>query len=301
MIKKILSVIFIGILAFGITGCDVKFGSMNYEDYNIEDIGEIVNLSNKSKDKEISLDLKEDAKNINSIDIKMDSGSIEFKSGYVNSIEVIAKGNKESIKSDIKNGKLIIENREKKMSDISAETEITVTIPKNFNKDINVSIGAGVAIFKDISLNKLDLYNGVGLTVINKEVSSTEINISQGVGGIFVVMNKTNNINISQEVGQILFYPKEINNKIDIENKIGDLRIGYLKENNPKINSKIRLGKENKYIKQDENALEKGEIKARVNIGNLEIGTMSKEEFEEAGFVNFNMDYIKMINEILEE
>ncbi|MGV3025249.1 hypothetical protein ACED96_05935 [Clostridium thermobutyricum] len=301
MIKKILSVIFIGILAFGITGCDVKFGSMNYEDYNIEDIGEIVNLSNKSKDKEISLDLKEDAKNINSIDIKMDSGSIEFKSGDVNSIEVIAKGNKESIKSDIKNGKLIIENREKKMSDISAETEITVTIPKNFNKDINVSIGAGVAIFKDISLNKLDLYNGVGLTVINKEVSSTEINISQGVGGIFVVMNKTNNINISQEVGQILFYPKEINNKIDIENKIGDLRIGYLKENNPKINSKIRLGKENKYIKQDENALEKGEIKARVNIGNLEIGTMSKEEFEEAGFVNFNMDYIKMINEILEE
>lgn len=301
MIKKILSVIFIGILAFGITGCDVKFGSMNYEDYNIEDIGEIVNLSNKSKDKEISLDLKEDAKNINSIDIKMDSGSIEFKSGDVNSIEVIAKGNKESIKSDIKNGKLIIENREKKMSDISAETEITVTIPKNFNKYINVSIGAGVAIFKDISLNKLDLYNGVGLTVINKEVSSTEINISQGVGGIFVVMNKTNNINISQEVGQILFYPKEINNKIDIENKIGDLRIGYLKENNSKINSKIRLGKENKYIKQDENALEKGEIKARVNIGNLEIGTMSKEEFEEAGFVNFNMDYIKMINEILEE
>ncbi|OPX47045.1 hypothetical protein [Clostridium thermobutyricum] len=301
MIKKILSVIFIGILAFGITGCDVKFGSMNYEDYNIEDIGEIVNLSNKSKDKEISLDLKEDAKNINSIDIKMDSGSIEFKSGDVNSIEVIAKGNKESIKSDIKNGKLIIENREKKMSDISAETEITVTIPKNFNKDINVSIGAGVAIFKDISLNKLDLYNGVGLTVINKEVSSTEINISQGVGGIFVVMNKTNNINISQEVGQILFYPKEINNKIDIENKIGDLRIGYLKENNPKINYKIRLGKENKYIKQDENALEKGEIKARVNIGNLEIGTMSKEEFEEAGFVNFNMDYIKMMNEILEE
>ncbi|WP_288478590.1 hypothetical protein [uncultured Clostridium sp.] len=295
MIKKILSVIFIGILAFGITGCDVKFGSMKYEDYDIEDSGEIVNLSNKSKDKEISLDLKEDVKNINSIDIKMDSGSIEFKSGDVNSIEVIAKGNKESIKSDIKNGKLIIENREKKMSDISVETEITVTIPKNFNKDINVSIGVGVAIFKDISLNKLDLYNGVGLIVINKEVSSTEINISQGVGGIFVVMDKTSNINISQEVGQILFYTKEINNKIDIENKIGDLKIGYLKGNNPKINSKIRLGKENKYIKQDGNVSEKGDIKARVNIGNLEIRTMSKEEFEEENFSN------KIMNEILEE
>ncbi|WP_195971992.1 hypothetical protein [Clostridium thermobutyricum] len=295
MIKKILSVIFIGILAFGITGCDVKFGSMKYEDYNIEYSGEIVNLSNKSKDKEISLDLKEDVKNINSIDIKMDSGSIEFKSGDVNAIEVIAKGNKESIKSDIKNGKLIIENREKKMSDISVETEITVTIPKNFNKDINVSIGVGVAIFKDISLNKLDLYNGVGLTVINKEVSSTEINISQGVGGIFVVMDKTNNINVSQEVGQILFYTKEINNKIDIESKIGDLKIGYLKGNNPKINSKIRLGKENKYIKQDGNVSEKGDIKARVNIGNVEIRTMSKEEFEEENFSN------KIMNEILEE
>lgn len=295
MIKKILSVIFIGILAFGITGCDVKFGSMKYEDYDIEYSGEIVNLSNKSKDKEISLDLKEDVKNINSIDIKMDSGSIEFKSGDVNAIEVIAKGNKESIKSDIKNGKLIIENREKKMSDISVETEITVTIPKNFNKDINVSIGVGVAIFKDISLNKLDLYNGVGLTVINKEVSSTEINISQGVGGIFVVMDKTNNINVSQEVGQILFYTKEINNKIDIESKIGDLKIGYLKGNNPKINSKIRLGKENKYIKQDGNVSEKGDIKARVNIGNLEIRTMSKEEFEEENFSN------KIMNEILEE
>lgn len=295
MIKKILSVIFIGILAFGITGCDVKFGSMKYEDYDIEYSGEIVNLSNKSKDKEISLDLKEDVKNINSIDIKMDSGSIEFKSGDVNAIEVIAKGNKESIKSDIKNGKLIIENREKKMSDISVETEITVTIPKNFNKDINVSIGVGVAIFKDISLNKLDLYNGVGLTVINKEVSSTEINISQGVGGIFVVMDKTNNINVSQEVGQILFYTKEINNKIDIENKIGDLTIGYLKGNNPKINSKIRLGKENKYIKQDGNVSEKGDIKSRVNIGNLEIRTMSKEEFEEESFSN------KIMNEILQE
>lgn len=295
MIKKILSVIFIGILAFGITGCDVKFGSMKYEDYDIEYSGEIVNLSNKSKDKEISLDLKEDVKNINSIDIKMDSGSIEFKSGDVNAIEVIAKGNKESIKSDIKNGKLIIENREKKMSDISVETEITVTIPKNFNKDINVSIGVGVAIFKDISLNKLDLYNGVGLTVINKEVSSTEINISQGVGGIFVVMDKTNNINVSQEVGQILFYTKEINNKIDIESKIGDLKIGYLKGNNPKINSKIRLGKENKYIKQDGNVSEKGDIKARVNIGNVEIRTMSKEEFEEENFSN------KIMNEILEE
>ncbi|WP_317311955.1 hypothetical protein [Clostridium thermobutyricum] len=295
MIKKILSVIFIGILAFGITGCDVKFGSMKYEDYNIEYSGEIVNLSNKSKDKEISLDLKEDVKNINSIDIKMDSGSIEFKSGDVNAIEVIAKGNKEFIKSDIKNGKLIIENREKKMSDISVETEITVTIPKNFNKDINVSIGVGVAIFKDISLNKLDLYNGVGLTVINKEVSSTEINISQGVGGIFVVMDKTNNINVSQEVGPILFYTKEINNKIDIESKIGDLKIGYLKGNNPKINSKIRLGKENKYIKQDGNVSEKGDIKARVNIGNVEIRTMSKEEFEEENFSN------KIMNEILEE
>ena len=268
---------------------------MKYEDYDIEYSGEIVNLSNKSKDKEISLDLKEDVKNINSIDIKMDSGSIEFKSGDVNAIEVIAKGNKESIKSDIKNGKLIIENREKKMSDISVETEITVTIPKNFNKDINVSIGVGVAIFKDISLNKLDLYNGVGLTVINKEVSSTEINISQGVGGIFVVMDKTSNINISQEVGQILFYTKEINNKIDIESKIGDLKIGYLKGNNPKINSKIRLGKENKYIKQDGNVSEKGDIKARVNIGNLEIRTMSKEEFEEENFSN------KIMNEILEE
>lgn len=301
MIKKILGTICIGILAFGISGCDVKFGSMSYKDYINEDSFEIVNKSTPWKEKEVSLDLKQNAKDIKSIDIKMDAGSVEFEGIDGDSIEILAKGNKDSIKSDIKDGKLIIENKEKNIIGNNIGTEMTIGVPKNFNEDVNVSIGAGLAVFNDISLKNLDVNIGTGLTVSNQSVSAEKLNVSQGVGAILMMMNNTNEVNIKQDTGQVIFCAKNIIGKINVDNKIGDLRIGYLQENNPKLDVKTKVGNENKKVKTNTNISEKGSIKARVNIGNLEIGNISKEEFEQIDSRNFNMDHFEMMDEILND
>lgn len=140
---------------------------------------------------------------INSLELKIDLGEVEIKTGDKFRVEV-SDINKEKIDVKIENNKLIIISKKFTFLNFGDyNPKMTVYIPSNYEfENISVKLGTGQLIANNLTSKETDLKVGTGrLETTNHTSNNTNINC--GAGQIVYQGKITNNAEIDCGVGEI--------------------------------------------------------------------------------------------------
>ncbi|MGL4850111.1 MAG: hypothetical protein ACRC28_14515 [Clostridium sp.] len=284
MVKK-LGVILGVTMILGLTGCSVKFGKMDYSERNydvaVSEIG-----TKKEQGKEIAFSMNEEKGNVDKINIKMKSGIVTFNESKTDKIVVNVMGEKKFLETKFENKVLEINDTWNivgvewghitNLVNDNLGTVINIELPKGFNKDIDIKMGIGVVILDKVQINEGNISIGVG-GILNKElIEINKLDASVKVGAIDLFIANGKDIKTNQETGSTRIILENASGEIEVENKIGEIVIGYL-NGMPKCSGSIKLGE--KII--NENDGDKGKIKSSLNIGQNTIRKINKEKIEE--------------------
>ena len=177
-----------------------------------------IGIYNTSNNSEIICNENYDLELINNIEILVSAGKLKIEENTDDQkVKVLVYGEQNrQIDVSVDNGKLKIDNTKSKRVVFSFNNhidEITVYLPRNYNKEINVKSDYG-------NVDMIDLENAT----INIEESCGDINLG-----------KVKNLQIDSDYGSIDV--DTVLNKLDIEIDCGDLKIKNIEL---KENSKIK-------------------------------------------------------------
>lgn len=164
--------------------------------------------------------------NIEIIDIKTSHSNVYIKEG--DEFKVDAKDVTSKFTSKEKNGILKINDEKNWLLFWREIGEITIYVPKDYLKKLDVESGAGKINIKDINIEKLEIEQGAGmLTINNIKTKNTEIN--GGAGKININDSTLNNLELESGVGSVNI-TSELTGKSLIECGIGEINITLIGE-----------------------------------------------------------------------
>lgn len=263
--KKFLKIIIALTIPAVLTGCGVKFG---VEDRDVEWNFFNMATDNEENNSRENIDITEEIKGINKIDISIDASSvdIEYYDGDVIKINGELSKYSKGINTEKDSNKLsIIEKYEKKFMNVTKDSSshLIISIPRGFNGDLDFNFGVGECNIKeleldnlvikngvgelnlkDISFNKLDLESGVGSVTLETEKETGEINIEGGVGETNVSLGNINgDLTFEGGMGSAsIKVPVDAPIDIDSTSGIGKVKVKAKTSNNPKYKFNIEVG-----------------------------------------------------------
>lgn len=162
--------------------------------------------------------------NINSIELEIDSADIVIKEG--NTFSVDAKNVSKRFKSKTSNGKLIIEEKNKKWKK-SIDSKVVISIPKTENiNELNIENGAGQLSISNLSFGELEISQGAG-TLIIENITSNKTEIEGGAGEIVVNNSTLNDLKLDSGVGSVDIEAK-LTGKSEINCGVGAISLNLI-------------------------------------------------------------------------
>ncbi|WMJ79846.1 DUF4097 family beta strand repeat-containing protein [Clostridium sp. MB40-C1] len=240
---KNFQLVIIAVLGIGI-GSSILFFSndFSFKRFFLED--------NKNVIKEVIKENMVPLSNINKIDVDSDSADVNIVSEERKDIKVKFEKAKDSKKANynlnvaVNNNSLDIKasNNKKLLNIISlGDTEkvtITIYLPKNYNKNLNVDTSLGSIDLKDIKLDNVICELGLGsMNITNVQAENFKCNNKNGK----IIANKlyTNSTTINASLGKAIL--KEFTGALEMDMGNGSADISYVKLNN-NVNIKQSLG-----------------------------------------------------------
>ncbi|WP_297631497.1 hypothetical protein [uncultured Clostridium sp.] len=305
MVKKlVLAGTLVLAIGLGFTGCDVEFGKMDYKDYVEEVVSDDYEENSWSQIKNEAgiIQVNESIENIDDINIDLAIGLVNIQEGNEDKVQVLVNGEKDKIVSNLKNKKLDIKSKGKSVISVKGKNniavpEVQISIPKNFNKNINVKVGVGGVGLDCSNIKNLDINVGTGAILNNRAMNIEKLNTNMGIGIVDILINEASNVNIDQEIGGIFLTLKEMNGDITVENKMGSVDIAYL-NGKPYVKSEVKVGEKN-MTRVEGNG--KGSIHGKVNVGELNINKTSIEKIQARNSMDFFEEIMGEVKEMIAE
>ncbi|WP_346928130.1 DUF4097 family beta strand repeat-containing protein [Clostridium sp.] len=201
---------------------------------------------------------------INSVDSSDFTITCKGSSSFVNKTTIDVIGNTLNIKehgvdSDINLG----------FFNKSTSREITINIPKDFNKDLKLNGGAGNMSINGISINKLNIEGGAGNLTL-KDIVFQDLKLEQGVGNTTIdLSSKCGDIDIDGGVGNLSIAFAEVGGNLTYDGGVGKTVISIPNNSPVKLNTSTGVGS------IDINAKTSGEdiysFDLNVGVGNLTV------------------------------
>lgn len=233
-----------------LVGCNVKWGVSSRNKNN--------NLFNFTNDNEnngstYSENINETfpMDDIENVNIETSVSNVTINSVDESKFSVICKGSSSVVDKttvEVKNGTLnVIEHGIKSsfnfnLVNTSVNREVIINIPKEFNKDLTLSFGAGDVNINEITAKNLDIEGGAGDLNL-KNVVFKDLQLGQGVGDIDVDLSKkSGDMDIQGGVGSITLRLSEVGGNLKYNGGVGEANI-YIPNNSPvKIESSSGVG-----------------------------------------------------------
>lgn len=264
---KNFQLVIIAVLGIGIGSVILFFSNdFSFKGFFLED--------NKNVVKEVIKENMIPLSNINKIDIDADSADVNIVSEERKDIKVKFEKAKDSkkvncdLKVAVNNNSLDIKvSNNKKMFNIismgnSEKVTITIYVPKNYNKNLNVDTSLGSIDLKDINLDNVICELGLGsMSITNVQAKNFKCNNKNGK----IIANKlyTNSTTINASLGKAIL--KEFTGALEMDMGNGSADISYVKLSN-NVNIKQSLGDVD--ISLPKNA--EFYLNAEAKLGNLE-------------------------------
>lgn len=166
-----------------------------------------------------------DGSTVNSIKVNSDCGDIEILNSNDSSVQITADGKyKNGLSVNNDNGELSVTYKSQKRVNLkSLECDITIYLPKDFNKPVSLDLSCGDVDAGEVSNIKIS--NSYGDIEIGKVSKSFEISSSYGDIDIGIV-DISNNSSIQSSMGDISI-DKTNDIRIDSNVSMGDNDVRY--------------------------------------------------------------------------
>ena len=273
--KKSFKIIMVLMLSTMFVGCGVKFGSESRNNKS-----NLFSINNENEEEENytddlieKVDISEELDGINKLDISIDVSNVEIEYYDGNTIRVKGKLSKYSkgINIEKETNKINIIEKSKRSINISEDysSDLTISIPRNFNGDLEFSFGVGKCIINELELDNLSIESGVGELTL-KDIAFNKLDLESGVGSVNLSTDKkTGEISIEGGVGETNISLGDIHGDLSFDGGMGSATI-KVPENAPiDINTDSGIGNVKIRAKTSNEAKYKFDIE--VGIGSVEI------------------------------
>lgn len=256
-------------------GCGVKFGSESRNNKS-----NLFSINNENEEEENytddlieKVDISEELDGINKLDISIDVSNVEIEYYDGNTIRVKGKLSKYSkgINIEKETNKINIIEKSKRSINISEDysSDLTISIPRNFNGDLEFSFGVGECKIDELELDNVSIKSGVGELEL-EDIAFNKLNLESGVGTVTLeTEKKTGEITIKGGVGETNVSLGDINGNLKFEGGMGSATIKVPVDSPIAINTNSGLG--DVKIKAKTSNESKYNFDITVGIGSVEI------------------------------
>ncbi|MFR1708724.1 MAG: DUF4097 family beta strand repeat-containing protein [Clostridium sp.] len=124
----------------------------------------------------------------------------------------------------------------------SNSREVVINIPKSFDKDINLSCGAGNVSITKINSKKLTIDGGAGNLTL-KDISFSDLDLTQGLGNANINLSaKSGDMNINGGLGNLTINFAEVGGNLNYDGGMGETVISIPNNSPVKINTSTGVG-----------------------------------------------------------
>ena len=224
-------------------------------------------IYNTSNNSEIICNENYDLELINNIEILVSAGKLKIEENTDDQkVKVLVYGEQNrQIDVSVDNGKLKIDNTKSKRVVFSFNNhidEITVYLPRNYNKEINVKSDYGNVDMIDLENATINIEESCGDINLGK-VKNLQIDSDYGSIDVDTVLNK---LDIEIDCGDLKIKNIELKENSKIKNDLGDVKIGNT--NDIYIDANVDLGE---YKINKNNRYAESTLKIDVNCGDIKV------------------------------
>jgi len=257
-----------------LVGCNVEFGvksrpknnnSVNFNNDNLATYDENISKTIPMKNiEDMVISIHASNVTINSVDSSDFTITCKGSSSFVNKTTIDVIGNTLNVKEHGVDSAINLGFFNK-----STSREITINIPKDFNKDLKLNGGAGNMSINGISVNKLNIEGGAGNLTL-KDIVFQDLKLEQGVGNTTIdLSSKCGDIDIDGGVGNLSITFAEVGGNLTYDGGVGKTVISIPNNSPVKLNTSTGVGS------IDINAKTSGEdiytFDLNVGVGNLTV------------------------------
>ncbi len=226
-----------------------------------------IGIYNTSNNSEIICNENYDLELINNIEILVSAGKLKIEENTDDQkVKVLVYGEQNrQIDVSVDNGKLKIDNTKSKRVVFSFNNhidEITVYLPRNYNKEINVKSDYGNVDMIDLENATINIEESCGDINLGK-VKNLQIDSDYGSIDVDTVLNK---LDIEIDCGDLKIKNIELKENSKIKNDLGDVKIGNT--NDIYIDANVDLGE---YKINKNNRYAESTLKIDVNCGDIKV------------------------------
>ncbi|MCX4302807.1 MAG: DUF4097 domain-containing protein [Clostridia bacterium] len=226
-----------------------------------------IGIYNTSNNSEIICNENYDLEFINNIEILVSAGKLKIEENTDDKkVKVLVYGDQNrQIDVSVDNGKLKIDNTKSKRVVFSFNNhidEITVYLPRNYNKEINVKSDYGNVDMIDLENATINIEESCGDINLGK-VKNLQIDSDYGSIDVDTVLNK---LDIEIDCGDLKIKNIELKENSKIKNDLGDVKIGNT--NDIYIDANVDLGE---YKINKNNRYAESTLKIDVNCGDIKV------------------------------
>lgn len=226
-----------------------------------------IGIYNTSNNSEIICNENYDLEFINNIEILVSAGKLKIEENTDDQkVKVLVYGEQNrQIDVSVNNGKLKIDNTKSKRVVFSFNNhidEITVYLPRNYNKEINVKSDYGNVDMIDLENATINIEESCGDINLGK-VKNLQIDSDYGSIDVDTVLNK---LDIEIDCGDLKIKNIELKENSKIKNDLGDVKIGNT--NDIYIDANVDLGE---YKINKNNRYAESTLKIDVNCGDIKV------------------------------
>ena len=226
-----------------------------------------IGIYNTSNNSEIICNENYDLEFINNIEILVSAGKLKIEENTDDQkVKVLVYGDQNrQIDVSVDNGKLKIDNTKSKRVVFSFNNhidEITVYLPRNYNKEINVKSDYGNVDMIDLENATINIEESCGDINLGK-VKNLQIDSDYGSIDVDTVLNK---LDIEIDCGDLKIKNIELKENSKIKNDLGDVKIGNT--NDIYIDANVDLGE---YKINKNNRYAESTLKIDVNCGDIKV------------------------------
>lgn len=226
-----------------------------------------IGIYNTSNNSEIICNENYDLELINNIEILVSAGKLKIEENTDDQkVKVLVYGDQNrQIDVSVDNGKLKIDNTKSKRVVFSFNNhidEITVYLPRNYNKEINVKSDYGNVDMIDLENATINIEESCGDINLGK-VKNLQIDSDYGSIDVDTVLNK---LDIEIDCGDLKIKNIELKENSKIKNDLGDVKIGNT--NDIYIDANVDLGE---YKINKNNRYAESTLKIDVNCGDIKV------------------------------
>ena len=226
-----------------------------------------IGIYNTSNNSEIICNENYDLEFINNIEILVSAGKLKIEENTDDKkVKVLVYGDQNrQIDVSVDNGKLKIDNTKSKRVVFSFNNhidEITVYLPRNYNKEINVKSDYENVDMIDLENATINIEESCGDINLGK-VKNLQIDSDYGSIDVDTVLNK---LDIEIDCGDLKIKNIELKENSKIKNDLGDVKIGNT--NDIYIDANVDLGE---YKINKNNRYAESTLKIDVNCGDIKV------------------------------